>query len=309
MKRMAVFALLSTICALSAVAQTPSPLQKPVAVVNGETITVQKLDDLYHRLGTQMREQYEKAGGKAAFLENYIGKRLVIQEALKAGFERRPDVQADMEAARESTLFDRYVRDVVAAGIVTDAAAREYYDKHQDEFATPEKIHVRHILITASNTGPNPRPKEVALEIAKKAAVELHETLAAARPADPVAALQFRINGFAQVARKYSEDATAKSGGDLGWLTRDQLDPQFAAPAFSLQPGVPSGIVETRYGYHLIMVQEKKPAGFEPFESVKSSIREYLMNEHAAEVMAALTRLTNELRLHSKVAIYSENIK
>src|SRR5258708_6912045 len=55
--------------------------QKVVAVVNGETITAQKLDQLYARMGAQMRKQYEKAGGKMAFLDNYIKKRLLIQEA------------------------------------------------------------------------------------------------------------------------------------------------------------------------------------------------------------------------------------
>lgn len=284
--------------------------QKPVAVVNGETITAQKLDQLYERLGTQMREQYEKAGGKPAFLENYVRKRLLIQEAVKAGFDKRAEVQADMEASKESTLFDRYVRDVVSSSIVTDAAVREYYDKHQDEFATPERIHVRHIVITASNSGPRARTKEQALEIIKRVATDLRERNVATRAVtDPKAAAQMRVNQFAQLARQNSEDASGPSSGDLGWLAKGQLDPDFEVVAWALTPGLASGIVETKFGYHLILVEEKEPAGIESFDHIRPSIREFLMTQHAAEVMETVSKLTNELRAHSKVAIYPENIK
>jgi peptidyl-prolyl cis-trans isomerase C len=295
--------------ALPAIAQQ-NDAQKPVAVVNGETITVQKLDQLYARLGTQMREQYEKVGGKTAFLENYLRKRLLIQEALKSGFDKRPDVQADMEASKESTLFDRYVRDVVSSRIVTEEAARQYYDAHQSEFETPERLHVRHIVITASQAGPQSRTKEQALEIMKRLAIQLRESNLATRSVtDPQAAAQLRINQFAQMARQYSEDASGASGGDLGWLTRGQLDPDFEAAAWNLTPGMPSGIVETKFGYHLILVEDKQPAGTQPFDQAKVSVREFLMTQHAAEVMETVSKLTNELRSHSKVAIYPENIK
>jgi len=295
--------------ALPAVAQQNEG-QKPVAVVNGETITAQKLDQLYERIGTQMREQYEKVGGKPAFLENYLRKRLVVQEALKSGFDKRPDVQADMEASKESTLFDRYVRDVLSSSIVTHAAAREYYDQHQDEFATPGRIHVRHIVITASQVGPQAKTKEQALDSIKRLATQLREANVNTRSVtDPKAAARLRVNQFAQIARQYSEDASAPSGGDLGWLTKGQLDPDFEAAAWALTPGMPSGIVETKFGYHLILVEEKQPAGTESFDHAKSSIREFLMTQHAAEVMETVSKLTNELRARSKVAIYPENIR
>ncbi len=312
MKRRILFvpALLIAFQALAQQTAPQSDAQKPVAVINGEAITAQKLDQLYDRLGTQMREQYDKNGGKAAFLENYLRKRLVIQEALKAGFDKRSDVQADMEAAKESALFDRYVRDVVSSNIVTDAAARQYYDQHKDEFATPERLHLRHIVISASNVGPRARSKEQVLEIVKRIAIELRtENVSARAASDPEVAARLRVNQFSQLARQYSEDGSAPSGGDLGWVARGQLDPDFETAAWALAPGLPSGVVETKFGYHIILVEEKQPAGTEPFERARPKIREFLMTQHASDVMQALSKLTNELRANSKIAVYPENIK
>ncbi len=309
MKRTIIVALLTALPAIAQQSAPVPPAQKPVAVINGETITAQKLDQLYDRLGAQMKDQYEKAGGKLSFLENYLRKRLVVQEALKAGFEKRPDVQADMEAAKESALFDRYVRDIVSSTIVTEGAIREYYDEHADEFATPEKIHVRHIVVTATDVGPGAKSKERAMEIIKKVASDLHAANASSRAVDSAAARQLRVNQFSQLARQYSEDASAPKGGDLGWVTIGQLDPEFEAAALGLPVGMPSGIVETKFGYHIIMVEGKQPAGTEPFAEAKPQIREYLMSQKAADVMQALTKLTNDLRAHSKIALYPENIK
>lgn len=304
-----IFSAIALLVALPVIAQQ-SEAQKPVAVVNGEIITVQKLDQLYQRMGAQMRAQYERSGGKAAFLDNYLKKRLLIQEAIKAGFDKRPDVQADIEAGKEATIFDRYVRDVVAGNVVNDSTVRQYYEQHQDEFATPERIHVRHIVITASNTGPTARSKEEALEIIKRVAAQLHEENAGSRAVNnPKAAAQLRINQFAQAARQYSADASGRSGGDLGWLAKGQLDPDFEAAAWGLPLGMVSGVVETKFGYHLILVEDKQPAGIEPLDQARPSVREFLMTQHASEVMETVSRLTNELRANSKVAVYPENIK
>jgi peptidyl-prolyl cis-trans isomerase C len=301
------------VLALPALAQAQSAAavpdsQKPVAVVNGETITAGKLNALYAHLGVQMRDQYEKNGGKAAFLENYLRKRLVIQEALKAGFDKKADVQAEMEAAKESALFDRYVRDVVSANIVTDAAARKYYDEHPDEFTTQEQAKVRHIVITAQSSGTMARSRDQALERIKMVSAELH-TANIIHGADPATAARLRLAHFIELAKKYSEDGVGPQGGDLGWVQKGQLDPKFEEAAFKLEKNVPSGIVETPFGYHLIWVEDRKPAGVQSFEEVKPVLREYLMTQHAADVVTNVSRLTNELRSSSKVSVFPENIK
>lgn len=296
------------IAATAAVAQQPAPAApaapqvRTAAVINGEIITAEKLDALYDSIPAQMRAQYDKSGGKKAFLDNYIAKRLLIQEAMKSGFDQRPDVKAAIEAARESALFDRYVREVVASEIVTDAAVREFYEKNIKDFMEGDKVKVRHIVIATNNRTP-----AEAEEIMRRIFTELQTHIVALHAAGESGRLTFRSR-FADAARKYSEDGSAQEGGDLGWVERGRLDPKFEEVAFGMPPGVMSGIVATQFGYHLILVEDVKPAGPQPFENVSRAIREYLLSQKSADVMTSVTRLTNELRRTSKVSIYSENL-
>jgi peptidyl-prolyl cis-trans isomerase C len=286
-------------------AQAPAqkPEQKPVAIINGEVITQEKLDFLYDRLGTQTRQQYEKVGGKKAFLDNYIGKRLIVQEALKSGFDKRSDVQADVAAAAEGVLFDRYVRDVLSGAFISEAELRKYYNENKGDFTIPEKAKIRHIVITAGQQGPKPKPREQALEIMSGIVSELRAQVGST-PNSRIA-----LSRFAEAARKYSEDGSAPAGGDIGWHPRGVLEATFEEAAFALQPGVISGVIETPYGFHLIFVEERSPASVEPFEDAKPSIREYLMTKNAAQVLESVKLLQNELRASSKISVFPDNIQ
>ena len=292
-------------------AATATDAQKAVAVVNGETITVEKLNRMYANLNAQTRKQYDENGGKGAFLENYMRKRLVIQEATKSGFDKRPDVITAIESSGESTLFDRYVRDVVAAPIITESETRKYYDEHPEDFATPEKVHVRHIVIAEAAAGPARKSKQEALERIEKVAGEIRAAdIASAQGTTDAEALQrLRIAHFADAAKKYSEDAAGASGGDLGWIVKGQTDPAFEKAAWSLKTAMMSGIVQTQFGFHLIMVEGHQAAGTEPYEDVRSTIREFLMTQKASDIVTAVTKLTNELRANSRISTFPENIK
>ncbi|HEX8151795.1 MAG TPA: peptidylprolyl isomerase [Thermoanaerobaculia bacterium] len=310
MKRYLLIALAS-LAALPLAAQAPAAAaaaqddgKKVVAVVNGEAITRARLDQLWERAGQQMRSQYEQNGGKSAFLENYISKRLMIQEARKAKFDQRPEVVAELEAARESALFDRYVRDVVSESIVSEAAIRKYYDENKDQFSMPERAKLRHIILNNTQAGANPRTKEQSLELMKKIAAEL------GRPTDRTpAGTQAFLTRFAAAAAKYSEDATAQSGGDLGWTERGYLDATLDQAAFSVPVGMLSGIVETPFGLHLIFVEDRKAATTESFEDARPAIREFLMAQNATSVVERLNRLTGELKANSNITVFPENVQ
>lgn len=275
---------------------------KTVAVVDGEVITASRLDALYANMPAQTRAQYDKAGGKKVFLENYVSKRLLLQEAVKNGFDQRPEVRAALEAARESALFDRYIRDVVAPEVVSDAAVRKFYDENAAKFIAGDAVKVRHIVFTTSG-----KTEGQARELAERVFAELTSHRATYPPNSEEGRGLFRAR-FAEIAKKHSEDSAAKDGGDLGWIERGQLDPKLEEVVFTIPPGIMSGIVGTPSGYHIVLVDDKKPAGAKPFEEVRRDIREFLLAQKQSEIMGAVSRRTTELRRTKQITLYPENL-
>jgi peptidyl-prolyl cis-trans isomerase C len=315
MKRIA-FAATLALASLAAVAQpapqatttagTQAAQPKSVAVINGDVITADTIDSLYGRINQQMRAQYEKAGGKGAFLDNYIRKRLIVQEAIKHGFDKRPDVQTDIAIAKESAIFEAYVREEVSKSVVTDADVKKYYDEHPSEFGTPEAVNVRHIILMVNGAGPKLKTKQQAIDQLQKIAAGLQE--ATKSFTTPEAKAEALRQAFAEAAKKYSEDGVASSGGSLGWVNRGSLDPKFEEVAFAQQPGTLSSVVDSSFGEHLIFVDGKRPAAMRSFEDAHRDIRTFLQSQHLGEVMAAVTKLSNELRTDSKVSLFPENL-
>ena len=82
---------------------------------------------------------------------------------------------------------------------------------------------------------------------------------------------------FAEAAAKYSQDTSnAKEGGDLGFFPRGVMVKPFEEAAFNAEPGSLSQVFETQFGFHIVRVIEKKPAGIPPLEEVKSGIKQQL---------------------------------
>lgn len=282
-------------------AQTsPAPQKvqpKLAAMINGEAVTVEELDGLYARLSPQMRAEYEKSGGRTQFLDTYIRKRLLVQEALKQNFDKQPATQFELQAARESVLFDLYVRDVVSKAFVSDSELKALYENSKFEFATPEQIRARHILIIPKPANPG---NQQSVEEARQAALlQMNLVYQGIRRGEA---------SFEQMAQKYSMDGSAQGGGDLGFFSRGKMVQEFEDAAFALKPGEMSPVVSTQFGFHLIRLEERRPTGFKPFEEVKGELRERLMRKYAEQVLQSLNALTQDLRQASRIAIYPENL-
>ena len=155
----------------------------------------------------------------------------------------------------------------------------EYARFSRMEGEDPE-VHARHILVKV-----DPGAAEAAV---KAAAAKAQELAAEARKAGV---------DFVELARAKSEGPSASDGGDLGFFKRGMMVPEFDKVAFKLQPGEVSEPVRTRFGFHVIKVEERRAADVSPFDDVKDQLRERLlraqMEKFTAQYVAELRQKAN----------------
>lgn len=145
---------------------------------------------------------------------------------------------------------------------VTDADVQQYYQQHLSDYHVDEQVKVRHILIAVNGT--DPKADAAAKAKAESILDQLHHG------AD-----------FAKLAKKDSDDPGSKAqGGELGWIKHGVTVPEFDKAAFALQPGQTSGLVRTKFGYHIIQTEAKQPAHDRPLSEVKPEITATLTRQH-----------------------------
>lgn len=290
--------LIVGICLLTAAIAGAQEAPEVVATINGEVITKEKFDRMWSALGPEMQRNYEKAGGKMQFLDNYIRKRLVIQEALKENFDQREDVKFLVEQAKESALFDAYVRMVVSKEIIPDSELRRIYQERENEFIRPVMVKARHIVATPDAMAVNNRTNSNA-----ESRPEAQEKMINIRRQ-----LETNPDSFVDLAMQFSEDGAAPSGGGLGWFSPGQMVPEFDEIVFDMKPGEISPVFESRFGYHVVLVEDVRPEGMIPFEEAKEMIREELLKERTQQVLAEVQELTQQLRGASSISVNRENL-
>lgn len=212
-----------------------------LATVDGVQITESTFQKEAQNLPPAVRPLVATPSGRAQFVDSLIVRELLLREALRRGIERRPEVRDRLEQARRSILLETLLRDVSDnAAQVSDNAVRTYYEKNKAEFAAGERVRVRHIVFAK---------KDVAEIIARKA-----------KKGTPFKELM----QISQMA-----GATA---ADLGLIERGAYDKEFEKAVFGAPANSIVGPVKTAYGYHVIQVLDKRPAGVPPFEEVKDKI-------------------------------------
>ncbi|HEX6096085.1 MAG TPA: peptidyl-prolyl cis-trans isomerase [Thermoanaerobaculia bacterium] len=277
---------------------------KLVARVNGREITNADLNAQWSRVPAKLQEQYLKNGGKAVFLDNYISKKLIVMDAVASGFAKKIGVTDDLDPAAESALFDRYVREVVAAPIITEGEMQKAYTDNKAQFTAPEQAHLSIIRALKKD---NPTAAKEALAKVVVEVFSARTTVAAQVSADRLAdALAVK---FGEIAARTSDDASAAKGGDLGWVALHTLDPRIANAARAMKPGAISGILESGDSYQIVLLHEYRPAGVEPYEAAKDALREYLMARNSRKVMQAVKEKTAQLRAAGKVEVFAENLR
>lgn len=200
--------------------------------------------------------------------------------------------------------------DMLEKVTVTEADAKKYYNQNLSKFKYPDKVRASHILIAANEeemkeaikaNSKNAQLSDTEL----KAMVDKQMAEKLKKANEVLAQVQKNQSEFAKIAKENSEDIeSAKQGGDLGFFAQQEMVEPFAKAAFAMKPNTISGIVKTPYGYHIIMVTDRKAAGQDSFEKVKSDIMLYLENEKKVKV---LENFIESLKKTAKIEYVNED--
>ena len=251
------------------------PPEKVVLTIGEQRMTAAEFDQLIDTLPEQVRAS-ARGPNKRQFAENLVRIKILSQEARKRKMDETPAVQHQIELQKDNLLANALFQDMTANVKVDDATQKQYYEEHKADYET---VHSRHILISMKGSPLAQRAgkQELTEELALAKALELRKKILAG-------------GDFAALAKTESDDATSgANGGDLGSFKRGQMVAEFDQAAFSIPVGQVSEPVKTRYGYHLIKVEQHDTKSF---DEVKSDLEKKMRPELARSAVENLRRQT-----------------
>jgi peptidyl-prolyl cis-trans isomerase C len=201
---------------------------------------------------------------KKAVREELIRRELLIQEAKKAGLDKKPEVAAQAEAARQAFFVRAYVQDYVKKNPISDAQLKTQYEAIKTQLGTTE-YKTRHILVKNEDDA-----KAIIANLKKGAK-------------------------FEELAKQSIDPGSKDNGGDLGWASAGNFVKPFSDGLTSLSKGKYTEIpVKTEFGYHVILLEDSRPLSVPPFEEIKPRLLQQAQSQQ-------INKLVDGLRAKAKV--------
>ncbi|NQT06508.1 MAG: peptidylprolyl isomerase [Candidatus Omnitrophica bacterium] len=243
-----------------------------LAKVNNEVIT---LSEFYYKIDNLPEDVRSVAeNNKVEYLENLIVESLLYKAAAKKKLNHDEEVRKLLKEAEKKIMIAKYAKEEIEDKIdIGELQMQAYYEEHKKDFVSPELFKASHILVKTLSE-----------------AVDILDRLNAGAI-------------FGELAKNHSLDVTNKRGGDLGYFTVGQMVPEFEDACTKLRVGEISGPVKTQFGYHIIMLTEKKAPEPIEYETVKDRIKLVITSQERRRLFDEL--LTN-LRSGADITINSE---
>jgi peptidyl-prolyl cis-trans isomerase C len=248
-----------------------------LAEVNGATITGSDFTKEVEALPPYLKPMAESAEGKKELLDTMVVRELILQQAKKDGIDKSQAVADKLEELKSRIVVEAFLKKKVEEQAkISDTELQDFYNKNKEKFRTGEQVRASHILVKTE-----PEAQEILKQL--KAG-----------------------SSFEDLAKKHSIDAAAAKGGDLGWFGKGSMLPEFENAVFGLKEGATSGIVRTKYGYHIIKLTGKRPAGIRPLDEVKDQIKAAILPEKQQEVFK---KLKEDLKKGAKITVKEDGLK
>jgi peptidyl-prolyl cis-trans isomerase C len=216
----------------------------------------------------QMPEEQRRVAALAAIIDIKSLARKAEAEKIDESEEFKKQIAFLRDRTLHNLLFKASVMDTI-----TDADVKARYDKEVAATPPEEEVKARHILVKTE-------------EEAKKIIADLDAG-----------------KDFLELAKLSSDGPSAEQGGDLGYFTKGRMVPEFEAAAFELKPGEYTKTpVKTQFGFHVIKVDDRRPAAAPPLEQVSDQVRQVLLRERYAALL-------DEARAEAEVEVVDPALK
>ncbi len=260
--------LVTCALAFSLVACDKKDKAGPLAKINGRPVSEAEFSAYL-----KLKRIPEDDRRREAELDAYLEREALADTIAKEKLLDEQMVEAELNEFRKEMMISRYFEKLLAEK-VSEEAIRNYYNMHAADYET-NKVRVAHVLFRTS-----PKMNEQERQVKLTAAQEAYSKLRAG--AD-----------FAELAGEVSEDrASARRGGDLGWMKEGSIDPAFSKKIFSMKPGELSEPLQTAFGFHVIKLVEGARTERKPLQAVKGDIRYQLRGETKQAEMKRLLAKT-----------------
>lgn len=246
------------------------------ATVNGEDVVDQDIQVLMRAMqGAKFEELPTDA--KQKIVEQAVERKLLTTEATKSGIEKEKDYIEALKKIKGDLALEVWMKKIYDGVKVDGKDSKDYYEKNADKFMQPATVKAKHILVKTEQEA-----KDVLKEV---------ESLSGQKLADK----------FTEIATTKSAGVAGQGGGDLGWFAANQMVKPFADAAFALKKGDMTKVpVQTQFGFHVILVEDKKDSEKAKYEDVKAQIENGLKMEKFRILVADKAKT---LRKNAKVTI------
>lgn len=239
-----------------------------VAVVNGNEIRHSKVIESAQSLPEAYRQNLDQI--YPALVDRLVSLELLAEEGRHGNLQDDPEVKALMAAYESEAIRHVYVQRLIAASI-TDEVLKAKYDEYVKAHPPQTEVRARHILVAT---------KEEAEAVIKE------------------------LDGgakFEDLAKQKSTDPAAQNGGDLGYFVAEEMVKPFADAAFALEKGqYTKEPVQTEFGWHVILVEDKRDRKAPTFEEMKTDLE----NQMSQDIIQAKLK---ELRSGADVKLFNQD--
>jgi peptidyl-prolyl cis-trans isomerase C len=241
-----------------------------VARVNGNDIKASDIAIAEEDIGTSLAQMPPES--RREYLTSYLTDMTLVAKAAEGrNLADTDEFKQRLAYYRKKVLMELLLQSEAKAA-VSDGAMHQLYDEASKQMAGQQEVRARHILVKTEDEA-----KAIIAELNKGA-------------------------DFAELARQKSSDPGASEGGDLGYFPKEEMLPEFSDAAFKLEKGQISEPVHTRFGWHVIKVEDKRARQVPPFEQVRDQLATHLVRKSQAELITKLRGEAKVERVEQPVA-------